>query len=278
MATRYRLVAVDLDGTLLDGESRITPAAAAAVARALAAGVEVVLATGRRYRRTLPFARSLGLSTYAICQHGSVVRHLSDDAVAWRTTLPRETALAVGRLLADEGLEPHYFVDCYEEGLDFVLAGEPRRPGTIEYAGRHEDNAAVGEEALAGRPILVVAARDDWEALERGREAVVARFGGAVRSHILRIPQYMYPGLEVLTAEAGKGNALAALAARLGMAPGETAAIGDGANDVEMLEVAGLGIAMGNANEAVRRAADVIVGPNTEDGIVEALDIVVGGM
>ena len=274
MTLRYRLVAIDIDGTLLDQEGRIRPAVARAVRRAADAGVTVVLATGRRYRRTLPFMHELGLSTYAICQHGTVVRAVGDGSVRERSPLDLQTALDIGRKLEEMALEPIYFVDGYDEGVDFILTAEPALPGTVEYASKHMDTWRLGEAELAKWPVLVVSARDEWSRLEAAQAAVCAGWGGRTQSHILKIVEYVYPGFEVLSADAGKGTALLALARRLGIPREATAAIGDGSNDVDMIEKAGLGIAMGNAGEPLRRAADVVVASNESEGVAEALDLI----
>jgi Cof subfamily protein (haloacid dehalogenase superfamily) len=275
MAPKYTLIAVDIDGTLLDASEEITPAVKAAVRKAVDAGATVALATGRRYRSALPFAKALALE-YLICQHGSLVKRVSDNATILRKPLAADVAIETGGLITKAGFEPMYFVDAYESGVDVVFAVEPRRPGMREYAKLNPGIWRVGLDAMSGKPVVEVAAFDDRENLEALQANHERRGPAAVtKSHIMKVTHYSFAGLEIISRDAGKGNALMALADMLGIEHGRTAAIGDGVNDVEMLEAAGMSAAMGNASQALKNIADFTVAANDRDGAAEALDRIV---
>src|SRR5271156_6895436 len=88
--TRYQILALDVDGTLLDPDGTLRPRTAAAVARAARAGIRPVLCTGRRYRRALPIAEQLGLDAPLVCNSGALVKDPRGDRTLWRADLPRE--------------------------------------------------------------------------------------------------------------------------------------------------------------------------------------------
>jgi len=272
MAPRYKLIAVDIDGTLLDAAEEITPRVEAAVRKAVGAGAIVALATGRRYRSALPFAQALSLN-YLICQHGSVVKRVSDNATLLRKPLAEDIAKETGELIAKAGFEPMYFVDAYESGVDVIFAVEPRRLGMREYAKLNPGIWRVGVEALSGKPIVEVACFDDRENLEALQANHERRGLAAVtKSHIMKVTHYSFAGLEIISRDAGKGNALMALADILGVAREETAAVGDGVNDMEMLEAAAYSAAMGNASQALKNIADFTVAANDRGGAAEAIE------
>jgi hydroxymethylpyrimidine pyrophosphatase-like HAD family hydrolase len=122
-----------------------------------------------------------------------------------------------------------------------------------------------------GRQIMEVASYGLKDKLLAPYEEIKRRLGGRVNVHVINPPGAWYWCLEAISPSAGKGSALLALAGLLRIPGDETAAVGDDVNDLDMVSKAGLGIAMGNASEEIRRAADVVVGPNTQDGLAQAL-------
>ncbi len=277
MKPTCRLIAVDIDGTLLDTNGRITARVHEALARAAAAGVTVVLATGRRYRTSRQIALEAGLDTYVLCQHGTHIRRMSDNELVWSATLESATARGLVEVMREEGHEPRIFFDGYERELDFVVVAAGDKPkdmfgytGTAWRAVKefyHPAGLGITEVASFGARESLVSARDEME----------RRFDGSVSVHIINPPREWYWCLEAISVKAGKGNALLALAERLGIAQEETAAVGDDVNDIDMIEKAGVGIAMGNAPDAIKELADIVVADNRHDGLAEAVERLVDG-
>jgi len=275
-----RLIAVDLDGTLLDPAGNVSPAVAAAVERAAAAGVTVALATGRRHRSTLEVARHIEVSAYLIIQHGALIKRSDNDATVWSAPLDRSLAMRAADFLLELGFEPLIFVDACQKDLDFYIYGssEARRAGTLESMAASE--GFVGILARSSPPpedVTEVLALGEKAELETALLKVAERFGTALVLHLLKSPRYEHFFLEAMSPLAGKGKALLELARRLGIGAEETAAVGDDFNDLDMFEAAAVAVAMGNAPEEVRRAADFVVGTNAADGAAEAIDALVAG-
>ena len=261
MAPDIRLIALDLDGTLLDPQNHVSDEDAAAVGEAVAAGVTVVFATSRWHQSARRTAESLGLDGYIISHNGALVRSCDgalellhyriDEAIA------REVA---GHIDAIDG-DANMTID----DRTYLRSRRPRDPARLP-----PDMAAVTSlaECITAGPTAF---------LVFGKEAVrgtVARF----REHHGRrlnladgfsdsFPDYV----NIVHPEADKGRALAALAEALGIPLAATMAIGDAAPDIAMIEVAGVGIAMGNAAPAVKAAADAVAPSNSQAGVAWAI-------
>jgi hypothetical protein len=272
MQSRIRLVAVDIDGTLLDPQGKVTPRVREAVAKATAAGVIIVLATGRRYRTSRAIAADLGLSTYVIAQHGTHIRRTADDELVWSAPLDEGAAREAVGIMAANGFEPRVFLDGYDRDVDFLIITPGAQPkemfGYTGTAWRVAGEVVVPE----GTAIMEVASFGGEAALGPAYEEIKRRCGERVGVHRINPPGAPYWCLEVIGPEAGKGNALLALAKRLNVKREETAAVGDDINDVDMVVKAGVGVAMGNAIAEVKEAAEFEVAANSEDGLAEALE------
>lgn len=265
--TKVRLLAIDLDGTILAEGRRVSVRTRVAVGAAMARGVRVVLATGRMYRSALTHVEALDLDGPLICYQGAYIRErpARDGApgeILRHVTVPADVARDAVRWSRDHGLDPHVNRD------DQLLmeVGDEEAPD-------YERNAGIGAmfvpdllAALDGPVTKVLAVRDTGmpEALlTDGRAAFEGRAEVTV-SH----PDY----LEFTAPGVHKGAALSWLAARLAIPLSATMAIGDQFNDLEMLALAGLGVAMGGAPDAVQAAADEVTGSIAEDGAAQAIE------
>ena len=277
MRPKCKLLAVDIDGTLLDPAGRLSPRVRAAVDKACAAGVTVVVATGRRYRTSRAIAEDAGLSSYVICQHGTHIRRMSDDSLVWSAPFEKDAARAVVEVMIEHGFEPRVFLDGFDREMDFlIITGLPQPKEMFGYTGTAW-RVAKEIEVPDGMAIMVVASFGGVDALEPALDEIRALGGGRVTAHVINPPGAPYWCLEAMSPRAGKGSALLVLAKRLDVKPEETAAVGDDINDVDMIEKAGVGIAMGNAVEAVKEAADFIVAANGDDGLAEAIERLLSG-
>lgn len=252
-----RLICMDIDGTLLDSESRIRAGVRSALERACEDGIHIVLATGRNLDSTLPVVEQLGLHPAIISSTGAHTRTM--DGQTSETPLEYRQARGVMRigLWSGSGL----FVDhptrswnlgnsAYVSMFLHVTNGTPARSM---------------EETLTPLPLKVsVINRKDTL--------------GAVRLKITRL----YPGLQlaspfdtvldVTPPGVNKGSALRALAERLGIPLSQVAAIGDSENDLSDMQISGLSIAMLNSPEHVRLAADWLAPSNDDEGVAWAVD------
>ncbi|MGH2406771.1 MAG: Cof-type HAD-IIB family hydrolase [Candidatus Limnocylindrales bacterium] len=265
--TEIRLLALDLDGTILAEGRQVSVRTHAAVARAMERGVRVVLATGRMYRSALPHVEALDLDGPLICYQGAYIRERpardgSPGELLRDLTLPGAVARDAVRWSREHGLDPHVNRD------DRLLmeVGDEEAPDYERHAGISAVFVPDLLAALDGPVTKVLAVRASGvpeAVLGAGRVAFDGRAEVTV-SH----PDY----LEFTAPGVHKGAALAWLAAHLGIQMSATMAIGDQFNDLEMLAMAGLGVAMGGSPPAVQAAADYVTASIAEDGAAQAIE------
>jgi Cof subfamily protein (haloacid dehalogenase superfamily) len=271
-APRYRLLALDIDGTLLRSDKTISPRTLAAVAAARARGVRVVLVTGRRHPAARKIAAQLGPDIDLVLHNGALV--VENGEVLRCLPLARDLALravAVGRACA---ADPVLHYGQGGEGLLMIEGIEPSNTLLVYYLDRsHPDvrSVPVLDDALDQDPIQVMFG-GAIEAMARLRARLEEELGDAVR-----IDRTVYPAdgvqiLDVLRAGVGKAEALGFLQRRWGVGAGETLAIGDNWNDHDMLHAAGLGLVMGNADPELLRLGLGVLPTNDEDGVAVAIE------
>jgi HAD superfamily hydrolase (TIGR01484 family) len=275
--SRFRILAIDVDGTLLDRTSVLRPSTADAVARAARAGIRPVLCTGRRYRRARPIAEQLGLDAPLVCNSGSLVKEPSDHRTLWRADLDDSLAAAVIEHFRAQ-IEPIVsFRDAGPEGPDFLLDRESTgRPFFDEYVALNQPFARVAPawDGLTHFHLCAVADRPSMLAFEA---TVHGAFPGLVRTFVQKSPRYSGTMCEVIRHDAGKWAAVLYVAELWGVAPEEICAVGDDMNDLPMILGAGLGVAMGHAPPAVLAAADYVTDDHDSDGVAALVDRVLLG-
>ncbi|CAN5887661.1 Cof-type HAD-IIB family hydrolase [soil metagenome] len=269
--TRYRLLALDVDGTLLDRDGRLRPGTSSAVERAARAGIQPVLCTGRRYRRALPVALELGLDVPIVCNSGALVKEPEGHRTLWRADLEQTVLAELLALLNRRGEPAVSMIDHGAEAPDFLVPARPvGRELFDEYVERNGPYARVAPDwmerpadrlhfhlfAIGPRPEML-----DLEAL------ILAELPGLVRTFVQRSPLYAGTMCEVLQRDASKWSAVLHLAELWGIAPEEICAVGDDMNDIPMIAGAGLGVAMGHAPADVLAAADYVTEDHDNDGV-----------
>src|SRR5262245_46922682 len=141
---RYRMLALDVDGTLLDPDGTLRPRTAAAVARAARAGIRPVLCTGRRYRRARPVAEQLGLDAPLVCNSGAIVKEPSSHRTLWRAGFSAELLSQVLTVFRDRDEPALSFTDRHPDEPDFVVARAPvGRPLFDDYLGQNQGHEEV---------------------------------------------------------------------------------------------------------------------------------------
>ncbi|MDR3050590.1 MAG: Cof-type HAD-IIB family hydrolase [Oscillospiraceae bacterium] len=269
---------MDMDGTLLNPWGEISPRSAAALRRAQAAGVRLAIISGRSPGNCARFALETGLVSCGIAGlNGTQVWETPNGRELFCSAYPPDVARACWRVLRQADCPVTLYTrngQCRSQWPYPVDA----LPGYRKRAGG--DGPAMDEEpgaisrGLAQTPLKFVSLFGQ-DAAGRGRHA-------AVRAALAWMPEVWVttsaPGvLEVMQLGIGKGQALARLAAHWGIAQREVMALGDYDNDVEMLAWAGLGVAMGNASPAARRAARIVTATNAQDGLAQAVEQALNG-
>ncbi len=276
-----RLLALDLDGTLLNSQGKVSERNAQALAAARALGVHVAVVTGRRFRDARPTALQLGLDVPLISHNGALTRHASTLETIALFPLPlaaAQKALAIGR---SWGVNP--LISDDQGGLGVLvydrLSGE--NSALLKYVAWarriHGDDGAVLETASLEQYLdhdpVHVSFSGACEPLNKLSERLQREIGTEARVLSTMYPKLDFGLLDVLHPRASKGAGVAAAALELGITPAEVMAIGDNFNDLEMLRYAGTGVLMSNAEAALHEAEDLhITGTNDEDGVALAIE------
>jgi Cof subfamily protein (haloacid dehalogenase superfamily) len=277
---RTRLLALDIDGTLLDPYGALTDAVREAVAAARHAGLEIVLCTGRRFRTALTIAQALELTGPIVVNNGALVKDIASGRTLHHRYLSMEVYPEVLALARSVG-PPLVYVDTYPETADFLTErSEHAHPFQREYLRDHGAHCrVVADLASESRAdVIMTSLMADAASLDALRVRAQAALGPRIHAHMLQNKNYQGEILEFLSPASGKWAALAQVATQAGIASDAIAAIGDDANDVEMLSRAGFGIAMGNAVDAAKAAAGFVARSNAEGGAVEAIERVLLGL
>lgn len=273
MTTSIRLLAIDIDGTLLDTRFGLSEANREAVVAAHRRGVEVVLVTGRRFTFAQPIVTQFPIELTVIASNGALVKS-KNGVTLWRQLLPRQQARAV--LAAAGPYRRNALLLFDREGKGQIVAErmDPAHAPLEGYFERNRDylmQVAPLEDALTEDPIQVLFAG----AVEplRGLEQQLLRAPCASAINLARAeyPQRDFTLLDVLDRGCNKGNALARWAAERGFRREETMAIGDNWNDREMLEFAGLPVLMGNSSDELKQTGWAVTAGNDEDGVAAAV-------
>lgn len=278
-----RLLALDLDGTLLDSHGRITEGNRAALEEARACGVRVALVTGRRFRDARPIALELGLDVPLIAHNGALTKHAETLETVAVLPLPLSAArraLEIGRaacadpLLSDDheglGLLVYDHLRGDNRAVQAYVSWSRRIHGDEGYeAVRQVDSL---EEYLDHEPVHLAFSGECDEMQTLGTR-VRTELSNDVRVFITTYPKRDFALLDIVHPQASKGVGVAAAAAELDVTREEVMAIGDNLNDVEMLSYAGTGVVMGNAESSLLEIEGLYkTTGNDEDGVARAIE------
>jgi len=262
---KYKLLALDLDDTMLNSQLMIPGDSRRAVEQAWQAGARVTLATGRMFCSALPFARELGIEEYLITYQGALVRHAMTGDVLFHRPVPFDLALEVIELVNRYG----YHINIYLDDVPYIArqTKESELYTAISRISMEEvgDLGAFLRERGQDPTKIVVVTRE--ELIDRLLAEVRPIFGDQL--HISKSKPHF---LEFSHPLGNKGDALAAIAKYYGVARDEIIAVGDSYNDLEMIDYAGLGVVVGNARPEIKARADYVCRTNDECGVAEVVD------
>ena len=267
--TRIRLVALDLDGTLIGDDLVLRPRVRETVATAQARGIAVTIVTGRMFAAARPFARALAIEGPIVCYQGAAIFDVASGATLRQIPVRPDVARDTLAWAADHGVH----AQCYADDTLYV-------DQIARFSKRYTDLARVEpvlvpslRAAFAERPTVKVVLVDDPERASQHLIALHALLGERAyitRSHV--------DFVEVIDPSVNKGEALALIARRYDVPLDETLAIGDAWNDVPLLDAAAVGVAMGSGPPELLEHADHVVADVAHDGVAEALERYVPGL
>ena len=276
-ANSLRLIAIDIDGTLLNPQFEISEADLSALRRAHAQGIEVILVTGRRHAFALPIAQQLGFDLWLICSNGAVTRSLSGETFH-RDLLPRSTCHDLIQSMQEFRGQTVLTFDKEGHGA-IVLERLDHLEGSIQRwleKNREYIRFVVPiEDSLTTDPVQAMFCGP--VAHMQQALAALARCGLPIT--VLRTE---YPGrdlsiVDVLNAGCSKGHALERWANYRGITREQVMAVGDNYNDIEMLAFAGQPFIMGNASQELRDRGWTLTRSNAESGVAAAIELVLDG-
>jgi hypothetical protein len=258
-----RMVACDMDGTLLNPTFVLSEATRARLPELAERGIHLVLASGRMVSGQRPFHKQLGLTTPIIAYNGALVWDVANERPIAHTPVQFELAKDVVKVAAEEGLHLQYFWDdrfwtIERNSWMELYEGRTRLTGHVV-----DDLAAFGPNKVPTKMIIIA---DPAHA-----ETLVGRFQEMFDGSLYvttTMPEYV----EFMHPDVSKGRALRQVADAYDIPMTEVMAFGDAPNDSSMLEAAGVGVAMENGHAEVKALADHVTLSNRDDGIVRALD------
>lgn len=265
----YQLIAVDMDGTLLNSKKEISPRNAAAVCEALSRGYHVAIATGRCYSQIQNYLARFPAMRYAITSSGAAIADRAEDRIVSSSDLSAQTAAE----LVEVSLASDVFPILFTDGRAFYrpdLLDEMEKYDLVIYRNTIA-NACTPTPDLEQKFLSAphsVEKIDLYFASPEERAAYLTRAGDAAA----QMTPCDYAGLEINAPHVDKGTGLAALCDYLHIPLSDTIAIGDAENDVSMLRTAGLAVAMGNALDAVKAEADTVAPDCDHDGVADTIE------
>ena len=271
-----KLVALDLDGTLFDNSSRISKRNLTAIRSITDKGIHVVISTGRPFEG-IPFDQIKGTGiNYAITANGSGIYEISTGKCLYENAMDEELVTPILNFLLTRDIHMDAFiggkgytpVQCVETAQkltvpssikNYIITTRTRLDNILQFI--HENQLKVQKMTLNFYPAA------DGTLIDRE----------TVRKFLVSNPSITtvcggYNNLDFTRADANKGVGLRKLAEILGVNPDATMAIGDTENDLAIIEAAGIGVAMGNATDAVKARADYVTTTNTKDGVAAAIE------
>ncbi|HSJ37772.1 MAG TPA: Cof-type HAD-IIB family hydrolase [Planococcus sp. (in: firmicutes)] len=258
----YKMIAIDLDGTLLADDLTISTDTQAAIRKSMELGVIVTIATGRMYPSAKRIALELGMDAPLITYQGALIRSATNSEILRERFVPFEIAQKLIHVAAEKSMHLQVYQNdtlysAVENELVMAYAKEVGMPYTIE-----PDLLKLAKNGFM--KMLFIDQPDALDLLQEELQAVLGDQACIEKSKL----HY----LEVTHPEANKGSALRFLAENLGIDGSQIIGIGDNHNDTELVKSAGFGVAMGNAVPALKALADYTTLSNNEDGVLHVIN------
>jgi len=259
----YKLIAIDLDDTLLNDDGIISEKNKEAIKRAERAGVKVMIVSGRSYASTKQFIHEMALPNLTVSLNGAYLHDPADGRLVASFSIGQETAAEIIKDIEPFGIHVNFYygekVFCQGHTEQARFYGDMNRI-EIDYI---DSLAELSKTVSAGKLLM----SNDREKLIQIRELLHNKFGDQL--NIVFSKPYF---LEVTDKKASKGSALLKAAEIYGIKQQEIIAMGDSENDLSMIRSAGLGVAMGNASDKIKKEADFTTLSNNESGVAYAVN------
>jgi len=270
-----KLLALDIDGTLLTPRGEITARTRAAIAEAIERGVKVILVTGRRFGSAYLVLQEFGLDLPLISHNGALNKDLRTFETLELHPLAVETARDIIRTARIQRTD---MICCSDEprGLGkLVTEGvSAANQSLMRYLSKYRDSVLEVPDLVeyVREPPIQIMFSGACAQMESFTAKLQAALGERIRIFQTRYPQYDLTIVDAVSIGASKGDSLARFADRCGIARAEVMAVGDNHNDLTMLKYAGLGVVMANAEAELKELGFASTASNEEDGVAEAIE------
>lgn len=268
---KYKLVVTDMDGTLLNSQGQVSEENKEVLKKLQEKGVHIAVATGRIYASAKIFAKYLEVKTPIIACNGAIVRKIDDNEILYESPMKKEDCLKVLDICRKHNVYYHFYTDD-------TFFTEKLEKSALKYS---EWNKTLNEKDRINLEVI----EEPYQVIKDSNEKIFKflildddiDLLRKIREELSQVPGIVccksrYDNLEIMNSGVEKGKAVKSLADSLGVKQEEVICIGDNENDISMLKYAGLGIAMGNAEEIVKSTADYITEINDNSGVAKALE------
>lgn len=271
MKHKVKMIGLDMDGTLLTTEKRLTEYTRRVLEKALSQGIEVVLSTGRSLTGIPEEILSIPGMKYAVTINGARIIDLRNDEVLYESMLPLETALQILDVIGGYDAIQEAFIDsvCYsdrarlEHASDYFLS-----PGAVRYVLQSRKPVENVRDVVFQKGVPV----DKVNGVFRDVRDKESAYYELLKISGVEIVSSFGTNWEINAEGTDKGKAMLYLGKLLGISRDEIMACGDSMNDLAMLKAVGFGVAMANADLKVKKEADYITASNDEDGVAKAIE------
>lgn len=266
----YKLVAIDMDGTLLNSNNEISKRTRKAIEDATKQGVHIVLATGRILKSAEHYARNIDLNSYILACNGAIIMNESRDII-YNQPMNLEIAKRVMELGTELGIYYHFYDRSkFYSNIYIKEIANYYNTSTLKLKGQSIDidifddhNELLNRENFEVYKFLFIDDAKEKLALLRQELSTFKE---------INVSSSWDNNLEIMDNKVSKGMGLEFLSKKLNINPKEIIAIGDNENDLSMIQFAGLGVAMDNGDEAIKSQADIVTRTNDEDGVARIIE------
>lgn len=267
----YKLLALDIDGTLLNSKGELSPRTRRAILKGQEQGVVVVLVTGRRLTTTLPWANALGVREPLIVHNGAIIYNQRTQTILSQQGIDLQIANEILDKL--NALSLNYIVYTGESAGERVVAPRGSWQGSKDLLGHYlGERAEFLEHVALGVAPIRISIIDHYAKVDSYFHELVSTYGERINTMLFGAERDTWRGIEIIAGHCHKGTGLAYLANHLNLSAAEIIAIGDNVNDVEMICWAGLGIAMENGSKVLKEKAKRIAPSHDHDGVAQIIE------
>lgn len=268
---KYKLICMDMDGTLLNSKKEISERSIRAIEKAHDLGIKVVIATGRIFVSAEYYGDIIGVKAPIIASNGAYVREKDKNEAIYEEGLGEENYKLILEMLDKYDIVPHFYTDCtiytgklVHSSLSYNNANK-NMPINRQVKIRIIDNWDKFISSERPNFLKVMVVDDDGEKINRAKEEFK-------KLNKFQVVSSLKNSFEIMSKSTSKGKALSRLCDYYEISKEEVIAIGDNENDISMITYAGLGVAMGNGEEEVKNIADYITDTNDEDGVAKVIE------